>query len=201
MNFLLRIAAYIFHPLFMPLLGVGTYFVVTPRYTEPQFMMAKMYAVIIITIFIPLVSYFLLRSLGIVKSIHLSDIAERKYPLMAQCLLILLLMKMVFKPYDDPELYYFFVGILFTTMTALILVFFSFKISLHQMAIAGVTMFIIGLSIHFQINLIYTMAFFFFVNGLVATSRLHTKSHTYPELIGGFFIGVIPQLILFSYWL
>ena len=35
----------------------------------------------------------------------------------------------------------------------------------------------------------------------VASSRLDTKSHTIPELLAGFFIGVIPQIVILNYWL
>ena len=144
---------------------------------------------------------FLLRNLGVIKSIHLAAINERKVPLMLQCLLILLIIKMVFDPYDSAELYYFFVGILFSSMSALILVFFKVKASLHQMGVSGVTMFLIALSAHFQINMLLWVCFFFIANGWVDSSRLHTKSHTYPELIIGFFIGLVPQLLLVNFWL
>jgi len=69
------------------------------------------------------------------------------------------------------------------------------------MGIAGLTMFLIALSIHFKVNMLLWIGFFFFSNGWVASSRLHTESHTYPELIVGFFVGLIPQLILVSFWL
>ena len=49
----------------------------------------------------------------------------------------------VFTKYHNPELYYFFVAIAVSSLTALILVIFNFKASLHQMGIAGVTMFLI----------------------------------------------------------
>ncbi|MGK0385764.1 MAG: hypothetical protein ACI849_000369, partial [Patiriisocius sp.] len=198
MNALLRIAAYILHPLLMPLLGVLCYYIISPRFIDPEFMRAKVYAIVILTTFIPIIVFFLLKNIGIVKSIHLENVAERKFPLMIQSLLVLLILKMVFKPYDDIELYYFFVGVLFTSLTALFLVFFKFKVSLHQMAIAGVTLFLIGLSIHFKINTLLGISLFFICNGLVASSRLHTKSHTFTELTFGFFIGAIPQFLLFG---
>ena len=37
--------------------------------------------------------------------------------------------------------------------------------------------------------------------GLVASSRLYMKAHTYPELIAGMIIGAGPQLFLYQYWL
>lgn len=201
MNIFLRIASYLFHPLLMPLYGAAIYYELTPRFIEPLIIKAKLGAIIIITILIPIIIYFLLKNLNIVDSIHLRSVSERKYPLMFQILLILLIIKMVFGVYNNPEMYYFFIAVLFSTLTALIVVLFNFKVSLHQMGIAGLTMFLIALSVHFKINLLFPIGLFFFFNGWVASSRLHLNAHTYPELILGFVLGVIPQLILLNHWL
>jgi membrane-associated HD superfamily phosphohydrolase len=201
MNFFLRFAAYLFHPLLLPLIGTGLYFGISPRYIEPDVMQSRLLAVAIITLFIPVVTFFMLKNIGIVKSIHLRTVEERKFPLMAHCLLLLLIIKMVFDPYESPELYYFFVGILFSTIAALIMVLFKFKVSLHQMGIAGLTMFIIALGVHFKVNLLLTIGLLFIANGWVASSRLHTRSHNYVELVLGLFTGLMPQLILLNFWL
>lgn len=201
MNYFLRFGAYLFHPLLMPLFGAVLYYYITPRFIEPELLRTKLYAISIITIFIPIITFFLLKNLGFVNTIHLKQVHERKVPLIIQCCLILLIVKMVYSPYDSPELYYFFVGILFSSMAALTLAFFKFKVSLHQMGIAGVTMFLIAISVYFQVNILLWLALFFFGNGWVATSRLHTNSHTYPELIAGFFLGLVPQLMMLNFWL
>ncbi len=201
MNFFLRLAAYLFHPLLMPLLGTAIYYAITPRFNEIELVKASLFAVIILTVFIPLVIFFILKNLGLAGSIHLENLKERKYPLMIHCLLLLLILKMVFDPFESPELYYFFVGILFSAISALILLFFKFKVSLHQMGVAGITMFVIGLSAHFKVNLLLTISFFLFVNGWVASSRLHTESHSFKELMIGLFLGIIPQLMVFNFWL
>ena len=70
-----------------------------------------------------------------------------------------------------------------------------------MIAAAGVLQFFIALSIHFNININATIAVFFIIIGAIATSRLHLNAHTNIELIIGFFIGLIPQLILVNYWL
>jgi hypothetical protein len=201
MNTFLKAASYIFHPLLMPLLGTVLYFSVTPRYLEPELMRANLFAIAIITVFIPIVVFFLLKNLGVVETIYLKDVKERKFPLMIQCILLLLIIKMVFDPYEDPELYYFFVGMLFSAFSALVMVLFKLKVSLHQMGVAGILMFLVGLSAHFKINLLVTISFFLFVNGWVASSRLNSNAHTYPELGVGLLLGAIPQLILFNLWL
>ncbi len=201
MKLFLKAASYIFHPLLMPILGTLLYYIVTPKYIDPQLVRVEFLAIVIITILIPIVIFFLLKNLRVVETIYLKEVKERKFPLMIQCILLLLIIKMVFDPYEDPELYYFFVGLLFSAFSALVMVFFKLKVSLHQMGVAGILMFLVGLSAHFKINLLITISFFLFVNGWVASSRLNNDSHTYPELGVGLFLGALPQLILFNLWL
>jgi hypothetical protein len=81
------------------------------------------------------------------------------------------------------------------------MVFFKLKVSLHQMGVGGLLVFLVGLSAHFKINLLLTISFFLFVNGWVASSRLNNEAHTYPELLTGLFLGALPQLILFNLYL
>lgn len=201
MRFFLKLGSFLFHPLLIPVMGTALYFYITPRFVEKQMVTANLFALAIITVIIPIVVFFLLRSIGQVKSIYLKDVSERKFPLMVQCVLILLIIKMVFNPYDSPELYFFFVGILFSAFAALVMVLFRVKVSLHQIGVAGILMFLVGLSAHFKINLLMPISFFLFVNGWVASSRLQANAHSYMELAVGFLIGALPQLILFNMWL
>ena len=201
MNYFLQSASFIFHPLLMPLVGVGLYFKLTPKFIEPEIIIIKTYAIIIITILIPLISFFLLKNSGLVKSINLKEVKERKYPLMIQIILIFIIITRVFTKYHHPELYYFFIAVAVSSLAALILVIVNFKVSLHQMGIAGVTMFLIALSIHFTENYLFEISLFFLINGWVASSRLETKSHSISELFIGFILGVFPQFIILNYWL
>lgn len=201
MKYFLKSGAYIWHPLLMPLLGTILYFLVTSRYFEPEVKISKILVITILTFALPLVLFFFLKNLRVVKSIHLKDVQERKWPLMIQCVILIVILRSVFDNYIIPELYYFFVGILFSSMAALLMVYFSFKISLHQMAIAGLTVFAIALSIHFQKNLLAVIALLFFANGWVASSRLYTHSHSPVELIFGFFMGAVPQFLIINFWL
>lgn len=201
MKIFLNIGSYLFHPLLMPLMGTAIYFYITPRFLEKELVTANLIAISIVTILIPIVLFFLLKSLGQVESIFLRNVGERKFPLMLQCILLLLIIKVVFNPYDNPELYYFFIGILFSSFTALIMVLFKVKVSLHQIGVAGILLFLVGLSAHFKVNLLVSISFFLFVNGWVASSRLQSNAHTYSELAIGLLIGALPQLILFNMWL
>lgn len=201
MNTFFKIPAWLFHPLLMPLLGVICYFWITPRYHVPELVYSKLVVVLILTFLIPILLYFLLKTLGFVTSIHLNEVKERKLPLMFQCVILVILIKSVFQQTQYPELYFFFVATLCSCIAAFILVAFQFKVSLHLMGLAGVAMFVTALSIHFHINALFLIGWLVFCLGWLASSRLFTKSHSFIELIIGFFIGLIPQLVSLNYWL
>lgn len=201
MNTLIRSFSYIFHPLFMPILAVVFYFYISPRFFNTEFMYSKIFATIIMTVIIPILSFYMLKNLRLVETIHLRDVRQRKWPLLLSAGFTFLLIKMIFDGYDIPEIYFFFVGILGATAAAFLLAVLKFKASLHMMGLSGITIFIIGLSLHFGINLLIWIAISVFACGATATSRLDAKAHTVSELIIGFLIGSVPQILVFTYWL
>ncbi len=82
MNIFLRIGSYILHPLLMPLIGTVVDYLITPRYIDPELIRTKLFAITIVTLIIPVITFFLLKNLKIVRSIHLNEVGERKIPLM-----------------------------------------------------------------------------------------------------------------------
>lgn len=158
-------------------------------------------AIAIMTLFIPIVFYFMLRTLGKVSSYFLEDVTERKWPLAFSAILYAVVLRYVLDRFDFPELHYFFLAILYSTLAAALLVFFRIKISLHMMGLAGITAFIISLSLSYNLDLVYTISFFITITGLTATSRIHYRAHSYVELLLGFLIGLIPQMVLIPFWL
>jgi hypothetical protein len=142
-----------------------------------------------------------LRTAGKVDSVMVSEVSQRKIPLVILCFLLILLIResVTFEHY--PELYFFFLGGLLSALLALAFLFLKTKASLHMIAMSALTLFVIGLSIHNQTRNINLVAFFVFMNGIVASSRLEMKAHTPRELVIGFLLGVIPQLLLLYFWL
>ncbi len=185
----------------MPFLGVVFYFSKSPRFIPLPIIKAKLFSVALLTILLPILLFFLLRTLGKINTIHLATTKERILPLLINCVIVFVISQRIFPNNEIAELYYFFVGVLLSTLACLILAALNFKVSIHMIASAGVFMFFIALSIHFNININGLIALFAIVIGAVATSRLHLNAHTNIELILGFFVGLIPQLILLNYWL
>ena len=200
-NKILKSISFVFHPLIMPLLGVIFYFSKSPRFIPQEIIQAKLVSLSILTIILPILLYFLLKTLGKVKSIYMPTAQERILPLALNCIVVIVILQRILTPNQIVELYYFFLGILISSMTCLMLAVFKFKASIHMMGISGLFMFFIALSIHFSININGTLALMSIITGAIATSRLHVNAHTYLELILGLFVGMLPQLLLVNYWL
>ena len=198
---LIKSASYIFHPLWMPFAGTLFYFLVSPRYFPLPIVKAKLLAIAIMTIFIPVVFFFMLKTLEKVSDHYLREVKERRWPLLFYAGLSFIILKFVIDSFDFPELYFFFLGIFTSSLMALLFVMTNHKVSLHMMGLGGILSFVLVLSFHFDLNMIYTVSFLIAVTGLTASSRLLHEAHDYRELFIGLLIGLVPQLVISYYWL
>jgi hypothetical protein len=164
-------------------------------------MIAKIFPITILTIVLPILLFYLLQTINKVESIHLETVKERRLPLLINSVIIILIVVRVLPIDELPELYFFFIGILISTMTCFALTLVQFKASIHMIGSAGFLMFAIAVGIHFKININGTIALLCIILGAIATSRLHLKAHTPIELITGCFVGLVPQLVLLNYWM
>ena len=201
MNWLLKSISFVFHPIIMPLLGVIFYFSKSPRFIPRDVIEAKIISLTILTIILPILLYFLLKTIGKTKSIYLKTTKERIIPLLLNIIICILIVIRVLPSNQIIELYFFFIGILISNIVCLVLAMLKFKASIHMIAIAGIIMFALSISLHFGKNLNGSLALLFLIAGAIATSRLHLKAHTNVELIFGFCIGLFPQLLVLSYWI
>ncbi|MCK0155607.1 hypothetical protein MWU65_00335 [Cellulophaga sp. F20128] len=196
-----KIVSSIFHPLFTPILGVLCYFKITPKYYTLNVLSGNILPIFILTVIVPIVCFLILRNIGLVTSYDLPTIKERKYPYYINLALLLMVVYKVIPNNYTEELFFFFLGLLTATFSSAVLLFFKFKSSMHLMGMGTLVMFLINLSIHFEINIIFAIAIGILSTGLVASARLYLKAHTTAEIIIGFLIGAISQLITIKYWL
>jgi len=193
--------SYLLHPLFIPIGGTIAYFLITPKYTPLEIQSASILPIFILTVIIPIVTFFILKNVGLVNSIFLETSTERKYPLYIQASILLLILYKVIPNNYVSELYFYFTGLLGATVACLLLLLFNFKTSLHAVGVSGLLMYLINLSIHFEINLIIAISIFILLTGIVLTARLYLKAHTRIELVIGVFIGLLSQLLTVRFWL
>jgi hypothetical protein len=201
MRLFFTIISYLFHPIFTAIAGTITYFVITPKYSPLELQSGNILPILILTIIIPIISFFILKNLGVVGSIFLPDTYERKYPLIIQISLLLMILLKVIPNNYILEVYFFFAGLLTGTIACLVLIFFKFKTSLHMLGMGSYLMFLIALSIHFEVNIIIAISLFTLLTGIVATARLYLNAHNKAEVLIGFLIGFGSQLLTIKFWL
>lgn len=131
----------------------------------------------------------------------ITNVSQRKIPLIIQILLIFLLIRKSGAIALIPELYFFFLGGLLSAGIAFFYLFANIKSSLHMIGISSLTAFAVGLSLHYHINIINSIVSLLMLNGIVVSSRLEMKAHTITELAIGFGIGLFPQMLLWYFWL
>ena len=201
MKKILPFFSYAFHPIFIPILGTLFYILYSDKFYSKEQYFLLLFQVIIITFFLPLSFFYLLKTFGKVDTIMLSNASQRKIPLLMQIVLSIILITKSVTIERFPELYFFFLGGIISTMIAFILVYFKTKASIHLIALSALSFFVIGMSMHLQLNIIYTIAFLFLISGIVATSRLSMHAHTMNELLIGYLAGMLPQILLLFFWL
>ena len=184
----------------MPFLGVVFYFSKTRRSIPQELINAKLFSVFILTVALPILIFFFLKSLKIVSSFDTLSIKERTYPLIINCLIIVLVLYRVFPKNEISGLYYFFLGMLCSTLICFVLIYLKIKASIHMVAMSGFFMFCIAVGLFYQKNINGTIALLLVCFGGLATSRLYLKVHTNIELIYGIIIGILPQIGLFYFW-
>ena len=193
---ILPIFSYFFHPLFVPLLAIVFYFLVSTNsltYSEQLLIYTQG---IIFTIILPVLCFLFLKSINKIDSIMLPILSQRKIPLLIQAILFLILLTQGNTFLYLPGLYYFFLGCFISTLLALLLVLLHVKASLHMVGVSSLVAFCIAMSVYTQRNLLWEISILFFLNGLVGSSRLYMKAHSPKELLVGFLVGFLPQLLL-----
>jgi hypothetical protein len=198
---ILPIFSYIFHPLFTPVQACIFYFLFHHGDYSVSQIKSFFWQISIVTILIPMALYYILRYSGRADSIMIADLEQRKIPLVFQSFLLILLLRKSIPLDYYPELHFFFIGALFSTLIALGLLYLKFKTSLHMLAISALTVFVFGLNIHLQMGSVYLVPFLLLMNGFVASSRLVMKAHTPNEIVIGVLVGSVPQILFLFLWL
>ena len=201
MKKILPLFSYAFHPIFIPILGTLFYLKFSENYFAKDHFLLLLLQIVIITFLLPLSFFYLLKNIGKVDTIMLSDISQRKIPLLLQLLLTIVLLQKSVTIDRFFELYFFFLSGLISILIAFLLLFFKFKACIHMIGISTLTFFTIGVSLENSLNINYLIALLFLITGAIGSSRLQLKAHTMSELILGYCIGMLPQIGLWWLWL
>lgn len=196
-----KIVSILFHPILMAFAGVIAYYSISPLYITFELKKAAIITFGILCVAVPLLFAACLKVFGMIKSLQMDSARERIFPLIMFILINSLIVFKLIPKINSEELMYFFSGIIACSVSLLIMALFKVKASIHCSGIAGLIVFLIGLSIHFSINITFALGVLMLILGATATARLYLKAHTSTEIVLGIIIGGVNQLFTFTYWL
>lgn len=206
-----------FHPLFVVTYLLLILFAVNPYLFSVQDAKGKglvLISVMFLSILFPLVVIIMLRFLGFVQSLELEDRMERIGPLIGTGFFYLWLYVNI---YQNPAIPKAFSLLVLGSTIGLFMAFFMnnfSKVSLHAVGMGGFVTAILFIRFMFSYDyfvlelskmgtfklhpdfLVYGVIL---LAGLVGTSRLYLKAHDRNQVMGGFLIGVIAQIIAFRF--
>jgi len=189
---LATIISYLFHPVFMPLIGLviilnsGTYSVELPgEFKNYLYLMTGLCTLVLPLSFLPVLIYF-----QYVKEMTISERRERLIPLFFTTICFYAGYYFVsrFSPVKVINLF-----LLSSTLVVMLILIISlfWKISIHSAGIGGIMGLIIILSVSYSIDMTFFMSAAFLVSGIIFTARLTLNKHTLVELLAGYLIGVV----------
>lgn len=197
-NFL-KIFSYILHPVFIPSMATGCYFLIAKGFFTDFEIQLSLFHSVLLTLLLPICIYFLLRSMKLISSsIMVEKREERATPIFLNIILIGILVFFIWKYNRGYDLKHFFVtymisyGLAFTSVLA------KKKYSIHLLSFSAAALFIIKTSIDYHQPIIISLSLLVLLLGCLMSSRIAIKAHTFLELFMGILIGILPQLVLWN---
>lgn len=192
--------SYLFHPIVLPLITVLLYFHINKAYFTQLEISVILTQVLIVTFFIPVCFYYLLKSLKIIQSSTMvNSLKERIIPFIINIVLLFILKSFILYNNSAYELKIYFYGLISTYLLLLILACFKHKSCVHVAMLTGCLGFYTVLVLYNQIPEIVTVILLVLITGATASSRLYLRAHSSAEVISGGIVGILPQVALF--WL
>lgn len=172
-------------------------------------------SVFFLTVFFPIFATFMMKFLGLIKSIKMEEKSDRIAPLVTTGVFYMwLFINVKDNPGIPPSFSFFVLGATIAVFIGLIFNNFI-KVSLHTMAVAGMLASLILIKYFYSYSTFVVETFdadyiistnlvllvVILIAGLVGTSRLLLGDHTSREVFLGYAIGIISQIIAFRFFI
>lgn len=182
----------------MPLVGVSLLFLF-PTYLAfktPMLLKLVILGIIIInTLILPLLFSLVLKRKGIIESLHMESIYERRWPYLFSVFSFIVTIWMLRELSIHPMLVNFLMGATLAILLLLLVSFTNFKMSAHLVGMGGLAGMIAVVALNDFIDLSGLLIAIILLSGVLGTARLQLKAHRPVEVYSGFLAGFLVQLI------
>ena len=184
----------------MPTLGI---FLIFQAGTHLTYLPLEARRIIYLTVFIstcimPLSLLPLFLQLKMIKSFQMESPRERLFPVFITGVFYFMGYLLLKKMSVPPMLGNFILSSWLAVLLAVIITFF-WKISMHMIAIGGVTGVIMALALRFHIDLTFWISLLILASGILGAARLHQGAHNPSQIYTGYLLGFI--IVFGSVWI
>lgn len=184
----------------MPTIGI---FLIFHAGTHLSYLPFEARRIIYLTVFIstfimPLSLLPLFIQLKIIKNFQMESARERIYPVFITGVFYFLGYILLNKMGAPAIIGNFILASLIAIFTAVVITFF-WKISMHMIAVGGVTGVMLALALHYNIDLAFWLSLLVIASGIIASARLHLGAHNPAQIYIGYILGLI--IVFSSIWM
>ena len=195
-----KIISYIFHPMLMPTLGV---FLIFQAGTHLSLLPLDAKRIIYLTVFIstfimPVSILPLFLQLKVIKSFQMETAKERRIPVFVTGIFYFLGYLLLKKMGVPSVLGNFVLASLMAVFIAVGITIY-WKISMHMIAIGGLTGVMLAIALRFNIDLTFYLSLLILVSGIIASARLHLGAHNQTQIYAGYVLGLV--VVFSSIWM
>lgn len=184
----------VFQPLLMPTLVFGMILFAVPEATSipVEFKERIFFLIVLCTLVIPMITIIGLRLSGAVKSLHMSEVNDRRVPFMITSLYFLLTTWFLFNKSDIDPVLWLGMSIICASVMILTGISFFWKMSAHMIGVGGLLAVVLVLGNKFpNFQVLYPLLGALLLCGTVASARLMLQAHRPLEIYVGWAAGFL----------
>jgi hypothetical protein len=178
------------------LMNINTYIAYS---ISPQLQRIILSLVFVTTGVLPVLTAFMLLQKGMIRSLEMESISERRLPVISSAVFYMLCYFLLLRLPVPRMLSLMVLG---ATITIFIAWFLSFrwKVSIHMIGIGGLAGMLFGLSQVLNAGLLTILLATIFISGLLGTARLILGAHTPAQIYAGFGIGLFTEWFIIRWF-
>ena len=192
MKLLSKILSVVFHPMLMPTLGI---FLILHSGTHLSYLPFEVKRVVYIIVFIsscllPISLLPLFLQMKLIKSFHMETARERIYPVLAAGVFYFLGYFLLSRLNISQLIEAFILSSLVAVLLSVGISFF-WKISMHSLAVGGVTGVLAGVMFRYGVDLIFLISLMVLISGATVSARLYLNAHSPSQVYSGYLLGFV----------
>jgi hypothetical protein len=191
-----RFISYAFHPIFIPTLGV-LIIINSSTFSIPLNIQMMIFGLMVSsTVVFPLLILFIYNRSNFIAAMQMTEKNERHLPYLIM-LVTYIIIYLLFLQVSLPEVFHRYLFGNIIICLAAVLINLRYKISIHMLAVGGLTGVMIGISFRLMINLNFIIFLLILLSGIIGFSRLKLNAHKPMEVYSGYLVSLLFFIVLF----